>query len=65
MKATIQKTNNKIFNYKFKCPIDKRWTYFNLNDKVCFGACERFMGTIENVVPAKIDIDKMVVVSII
>jgi hypothetical protein len=53
--------NNIVFNFKFRCPIDKRDSFFNENNRVCFGACRKFMGEIEKTIPAKIDLEKMTV----
>ena len=52
MTATVQRVNG-IFDYRFMCPIDKKWAYFSDNDStIYFGACKKFMGGISEVVPA-------------
>lgn len=62
MSAKLHIVNgNILFDYKFFDPIDKLWTYCNGNDTVCFGAAARFMGRIQNVVPATINLSTMMV----
>ena len=57
-------SNNFLFQYRYKCPVDKRWTYFNKNDSLCFGACARFMGIIDAVIPARANFNTMTITKI-
>lgn len=62
MKANVLRVkNNILFEYRFFCPIDKRWSYFNENDKICFGACRKFMGEITSVIPVSFNKTSMTV----
>ena len=65
MKAKLIRTTNPIFPYKFKCPIDKRWSLVGKDSKdQNFGVCQKTMGIIANVIPAIVDFEKMEVCAV-
>lgn len=51
MTATVERVYG-LFDYRFMCPIDKRWAYFSEGDAIWFGVCKKFMGEIPDVFPA-------------